>query len=176
MKRTLLFAVSFLFVVAASSNSFGYSVLCESTAKAITANESEVTLFSCAIPANAVGVGKSIRVTANFHPSNGSSPLVVSLFLNGNDVGLFADSSIPFVEQNWSFIVTNDSNTGGWAMGGFNVVNNHPPIAFSAANTQNVHPLPWSSGWTLAFKVDFSGSGTNSYQAVGDTFVVEILN
>jgi len=167
MKAMRLSATVILFMVAMSLNSFGYSVLCQSLPVSISVNNVYKNLFTCAIPANAVGKGQSIRVTAFLHPVN-SGPLYSNLEFNGNVV----DSSSTLIsnELGWSFTVTNIGGTG-FSIGG-TATSGQSIFAFGP-QTGSQPAVPWSSGWTLEIMVAY-GTGTY-YTADGDTFTVEIL-
>lgn len=97
------------FTVAMSLNSFGSSVLCQSLPVAVSTNNVYRTLFTCAIPANGVGIGKSLRVTVNLHSVTGAPGVGSLLEFNGNEVDSTSTPS-QLAEQNWNFIV---ANTGG---------------------------------------------------------------
>jgi hypothetical protein len=176
MKALRLFAAAIVFMFVISLNSFGYSVLCQSVAKSVTTGEAVVTLVSCAIPANAVGVGKSIRVTASFHSVNGSN-MDTSVYFNGNEVFSTLAETGPNVQHSYSFIVVNDSNSGGWDVGGTETANETTLAIGPYTSSPGFHgTLPWTTGWTLAFKVAFDCGCNQTFQAQSDIFVVEILN
>jgi hypothetical protein len=87
-------------------------VLCQSLPVTVSTNDVIKPLFTCAIPANAVAVGKALRITANLHGP--SSEVVGSVYFNG---GLVASYSAPTIaELNWSLVVTNIGGTSfRWA-------------------------------------------------------------
>jgi hypothetical protein len=166
MRASRLFVATILFMVAGSLNGFGYSVLCQSLPASVVANDVLKPLFSCAIPANAVASGKSIRVTANLHATT-SGTLTSHITLNGS-IADANSSTAQNEETSWSFIVTNTGGTG-CQIGGTTTVGSDAG-AFGPGQTGTV-TVPWTSGWTLEIEVS-TGTGT----AEGDTFVVEILD
>jgi hypothetical protein len=169
MKTIRHFAVAVVFLAVASLNSFGYSILCQSAAKGLSVHSSLVTMFSCAIPAGAVGTGQSIRVTTSFHGN--STNLTSYLFLNGSEA--FTEESISAnQEHTWSFIITSNTATG-WSISGIRCPDGGPIGILGSQNSLYTGALPWSTGWTLQMMVSYETS--TSYEAYGDTFVVEIL-
>lgn len=166
MKRFLhrVVALAF-FAVIASMGSSASTLLCQTGPVTLTGSGSEVTLYSCAIPANAVPVSKSIRVTTLV-----SSPgAVLSIItLNGHDL---ADEEPPSGGSFWQFTLANNGGTTG-SMAGLrpgSSTNTLGPLGF-----QSVSPavLPWTTGWTLQIRV-FADIGV---QIEGCLFTVEILD
>ncbi len=173
MKAMRLFAAITFFTLAMNLHSFGYSVLCQSLPKSQSVSDVFHPLFTCAIPANAVATGKSIRVTVYLHqvPLNNIS-LDSSLYLNGTAVGL-GGATLDNEEQSLTYTITNTGGTG-WSIGG---VQMNGASSYAAVGTQNcatIPALPWSTGWTLGIWVAWSNSGTTT--VLGDIFTVEILD
>ena len=167
MKSSIrFFAVLAFFTVAMSLNSFGYSVLCQSLPVSVSAGSQLVTLFTCAIPANAVAKGKSLRMTANLH-GNTSAAFTAWVELDSSLVD--AIQAPANSEQNWSLIVTNTGGTGT-SFGGTNTTN-ASAFAVGTLNCGCKPAVPWSTGWNLQILVSSNGS-----TVFGDTFTVEILS
>ena len=161
----LLAAVTF-FTVVMSLNSFGYSVLCHSLPTSVAVGATIEPLFTCAIPANAVAVGSSLRLTANLHPTNHSSNSYV--VFNGN--AALSGSALMTVEENWSITIT---NTGGTGVSFGGVFSNASAFVYVwGPQETDAVTVPWSSGWTLEIGVSSNGSVI----VHGDTFTVEILD
>jgi hypothetical protein len=159
-------AIAFLLVLAGSTQSFAYEVLCQSLPVTKTVTDVITPMFTCAIPANAVAEGKSLRVTSTMH-SGSQGELLESLLLNG------ADAAYAYVTEDGqamglSFIIT---NTGGTTevIGGQSF---YPAGTASYSGSANA-TIPWTSGWTLEISANAS---SGSVTADGDTFVVEILD
>lgn len=159
----LFFAVTFL-ALATCLNSSASSLLCQSGPVTLTGNLSLVTIYSCAIPANAVASGQSIRVTAALG-SGGS--MLSDLILNGYEL---TDANPPSGVSQWEFEVLNTgSNTG--SLGG--LMPGASAYTVKPFGYQNVPvSLPWSSGWTLQIAV-WADSGVKE---LGFGFTVEVLN
>lgn len=140
-------------------------MLCQSVPKSFTATAEYTLLFSCAIPANAVPTGKSLRVTTFFHGS--SAELNSLLYLNG--VEARGTSGEENDEQGYSFTLINTGGTG-FSIGGTQLSFEAEIGGIGPQTLTSVPAIPWTTGWTLAVYV--AGSGT----AVGDTFIVEIIS
>jgi hypothetical protein len=165
MKRSIRLVAAVMFFGAVMSlNSFGYSILCQSAPKSFTTSATIQPMFTCAIPANAVPTGKSLRLTAYLHPGSGpSGNTISSLWLNGTDI-TFTYGTAP--EQTFNVIISNAGGTS-WLLAGTLC---NEGTSCSSTFYQGTS-LPWSSGWTLEIGVD--GPGNIAY---GDVFIVEILD
>lgn len=165
MKHLLRSFAAVIFVlVGLSLNSSASSLLCQTGPVTINGSAQLVTMYTCAIPANAVASGKSLRITASLW----SSSLVNSyIILNGTGVLSAAPASGAHIYQ---FVLARTGTTTG-SMGGLMPgasVNTFAPVAI--ANTGVT--LPWGTGWTLQVQV----SANTGVTVFGDLFTVEILN
>lgn len=160
----ILSGFGFLCTLAASTSSAS-SLLCQSGPVTLTGNQNTQSMYTCAIPANAVPTGKSIRVTVNLASP---SQMLSEIILNGTTL---TDEQPPAGGQTWDFVIVNTGGTTG-SLSGIrpgSAQNTLGPLGF-----QSVSPaiLPWTSGWTLKIGVIASVG----IKEEGSSFTVEILN
>jgi len=167
MKRSMRLLAAMFFIAAMSSSSFAYRLLCQTGPITKVATSTVQTIYSCAIPANAVATNKSIRVTMNLVADG---QFWCGLVLNGANT--YQPFTTPTGSNHWDMIIVNTGSTTG-SLGGL-LPENNTQGTVGALAAQSVSPatLPWASGWTLAFTV-LSPTTTTMY---GATFTVEILS
>jgi hypothetical protein len=142
--RILAFAA---FLTSVSSvRSLASTLLCQTGPVNVAGSGSLVPMYTCAIPANAVPSGKSIRVTVAL----GSIGAVLSdLVLNGTET---YDAEPPSGLSFWQFTIANTGGTTG-SMAGFKPTNAASQVAPFASQNASPATLPWASGWTLRIEV-----------------------
>ena len=76
-------------------------------ASAVTGNSSDQTLYSFSIPANQIGAGKGMRVSAGFLHNLGSASITYKLILGSTTVCTYSASGGTLTE-NWQFEIINN--------------------------------------------------------------------
>jgi hypothetical protein len=167
MKRLVLpFAAAALFALMASSSAFASTLLCQTGPVTLTGNNNNIqSIYTCAIPANSVPTGKSIRLTVTL-----SSPgqIITGIVLNGTTL---TDIQTPVGGQTWDFVLMHTGSTTG-SIAGIRPGSSQNTLA--PVGYQSVSPatLPWASGWTLEV---FVQAATGVIEE-GCSFTVEILD
>jgi len=127
-------------------------------------------LFTCAIPANKVPKGKSLRLTTALHAVNSGTQGVVSFIDVDGETITSADTTAQSDEEVWNLVITNIGGTN-FSIGGTSTANESTQ-AWGPAILN--HPaVPWSTGWTLQIWVAFN---TGTFTVNGDTFIVELID
>jgi hypothetical protein len=159
MKGSVRFFAALIFLAClAAANSFASTLLCQSGPVTFTGNLADQSMYTCAIPANAVPTGKAIRVTVTV--SSGGE-MTSGLILNGTNL---TDAEPPAGAQTWDFVIMNTGSTTGSLSGitpGASENTLRPP-GFQSLSPATV---PWASGWTLELWV-FADTGVSRTSGV----------
>jgi hypothetical protein len=153
------------FAALATATGSASTLLCQTGPVTLTGSDADVTLYTCAIPANAVATGKSIRVTASLDSSGEVASYVV---LNGYDA---FSAEPPDGPSFWQFTIANTGSTTG-SFAGIRPETTYSSLGSFGGQTVSPATLPWSTGWTLEIQV-FADTGV---PIDGDLFTVEILD
>jgi hypothetical protein len=100
MKGSIRFLAALTFLTSlAAANSFASTLLCQKGPVTFTGNQATQSMYTCAIPANAVPTGKAIRVTATVASSG---EMISGIVLNGTNL---TNQEPPTGAQTWDFVI-----------------------------------------------------------------------
>jgi hypothetical protein len=153
-----------------TTSSFASTLLCQSGPKTVSGqgNGTIFTVWYCDIPANAVPLGKSLRVTIDLGTGGEVGDYIT---LNGTIVASLSSPTTGDATRHWEFILQDTGSTTG-AIAGLEPLQGELAAVVPFGNQSVIATLPWSTGWTL----EYQAQAAETVTLYGVSFIVEILD